>query len=183
MEITTSLLWHDGQWAKGGWCHDLLTRIKVKISITPSWCISNRNIIGINHLGYLDNSQISPSLLTTVWWCHKVSCCIASLSASVKVLVCHLLNAMSYFLHFFTLSMKLNCNSNLNLNIFIEENAFENAICKMPAILFRPQCVYNQKRTNKHFTAPLLTWSLCHYNNTVHVVFKIEIKPLQREAF
>ena len=30
-------------------------------------------------------------------------------------------------------------------NIFIQENAFENAVCKMSAISFRPKCVFEQK--------------------------------------
>ena len=32
-------------------------------------------------------------------------------------------------------------NSNWNLNIFIQENAFEDVVCEMGAILSRPQCV------------------------------------------
>ena len=39
-----------------------------------------------------------------------------------------------------TLGNKLQWNLNRNLNIFIEENAFEN-VWKMAAILSRPQCV------------------------------------------
>ena len=34
-------------------------------------------------------------------------------------------------------------NLNQNTKIFIEENPFENVVCKMAAILFRPQCVSN----------------------------------------
>ena len=40
-----------------------------------------------------------------------------------------------------TLGNKLLWNFNWHLNIFIKENAFENVIWKMAAILSRPQCV------------------------------------------
>ena len=40
-----------------------------------------------------------------------------------------------------TLGNKLQWNLNRNLNIFIQENAFENVVWKMAAILSRPQCV------------------------------------------
>ena len=35
---------------------------------------------------------------------------------------------------------KLQWNSNWNSNIFIQENAFENGVCKMASISSRPQC-------------------------------------------
>ena len=35
---------------------------------------------------------------------------------------------------------KIQWNLNLNLNIFIQENGFEN-VCEMASILFQPQCV------------------------------------------
>ena len=34
----------------------------------------------------------------------------------------------------------INCNFNRNVHIFIQENAFENVVCKMASILSRPQC-------------------------------------------
>ena len=40
-----------------------------------------------------------------------------------------------------TLGNKLQWNLNRNLNIFIQENAFENVVWKMATILSRPQCV------------------------------------------
>ena len=40
-----------------------------------------------------------------------------------------------------TLGNKLQWNLNRNLTIFIQENAFENVVWKMVAILSRPQCV------------------------------------------
>ena len=39
------------------------------------------------------------------------------------------------------LGIKLQWNFNWNQHIFIQENAFENVINKMVAILFLPQCV------------------------------------------
>ena len=35
---------------------------------------------------------------------------------------------------------KLQWNLNQNSYIFIHENAFENVVCEMVAVLFRPQC-------------------------------------------
>ena len=40
-----------------------------------------------------------------------------------------------------TLRNKLQWNFNWNSNIFIQENALENGVCKMVSILSRPQCV------------------------------------------
>ena len=40
-----------------------------------------------------------------------------------------------------TLWNKFQWNFNRNSNIFIQENAFENIVCEMSAILSRPQCV------------------------------------------
>ena len=40
-----------------------------------------------------------------------------------------------------TLGNKLQWNLNRNVYIFIQENAFENLVGKMAAILYRPQCV------------------------------------------
>ena len=42
---------------------------------------------------------------------------------------------------------KVQSNWNQNTNIFIEENEFENVVCKVQAILFWPQCVTSQKQT------------------------------------
>ena len=39
-----------------------------------------------------------------------------------------------------TIGNKLQWNSNRNSNIFIQENAFENVVSEMAAILSRPQC-------------------------------------------
>ena len=46
---------------------------------------------------------------------------------------------------------KFQWNLKRNSYIFIQENAFENVICEMAAILLRPQCVKDQSQ--------LLTWS------------------------
>ena len=44
-------------------------------------------------------------------------------------------------LEYWTLWNKLQWNLNQNLNIFIDENVFENDVCEIAAILSRPQCV------------------------------------------
>ena len=42
----------------------------------------------------------------------------------------------------------LQLDFNQNSNIFIQENAFESVVCKMAAILSRPQCVNNNINLN-----------------------------------
>ena len=63
-------------------------------------------------------------------------------------------------------------NINENTNIFFQENAFENVVCKMFAILFRPHCmkcvlimqsIVPLCRESHHVCSVL--WGLfCHYN-------------------
>ena len=45
----------------------------------------------------------------------------------------------------FNLRNKLQWNINRNSYIFIQENAFENVVCKISAIMSQPQCVVNTK--------------------------------------
>ena len=49
-----------------------------------------------------------------------------------------------------TLGNKLRWNLNQNLNIMIQENAFENIIWKMAAILSWPQCVNHKSCDQEH---------------------------------
>ena len=42
-----------------------------------------------------------------------------------------------------TLGNKLKCSLKRNSKFFIEENTFENVVCEMLSISFRPQCVYS----------------------------------------
>ena len=49
-----------------------------------------------------------------------------------------------------TLRNRPQWNLNPNLNIIIQENAFESVLCKMAAILFQPQCV-KRPATMCHF--------------------------------
>ena len=53
---------------------------------------------------------------------------------------------------------KLQWNFNRNSYIFIQENAFENVVCKMTAILFRPQYDHVSKST----TCYRRGWCQCH---------------------
>ena len=51
-----------------------------------------------------------------------------------------------------------------NVNIFTQEKTFENVVCEMPAILFRPQCVKainNIVNNTKVYVADLLTDGDC----------------------
>ena len=60
-----------------------------------------------------------------------------------------------------TLRNKLQWNHNQNTKLFIQENAFENGVCKMSAILFRPQCV----NLRLHYTA---TCHVCPFYIRIH---------------
>ena len=66
-----------------------------------------------------------------------------------------------------TLGYKLQWNLNQNLYIVIQENASENVVCKMAAILSRPQSVNTGKPRDdhvQHWTGssfiPIKSWSL-----------------------
>ena len=56
-----------------------------------------------------------------------------------------------------TLKNKLQWNLNRNSNIFIQENACESVVRKMPAILYRPQCV-NINSIYNNIIAICCTW-------------------------
>ena len=45
---------------------------------------------------------------------------------------------------------KLQWNCNRNSNIFIQDNAFENIVCEMAAILSRPHCVNMQEEIDDY---------------------------------
>ena len=55
---------------------------------------------------------------------------------------CHYLNQCWNIVNW-TLSNKLQLNLNRNINIFVDENAYENVVCKIAAILSRPLCLNN----------------------------------------
>ena len=59
-----------------------------------------------------------------------------------------------------TLENKHQWNLNRNSYIFIQENAFENIICEMVAILYRLQCVNFYQRKFSHL---LLLWQISIY--------------------
>ena len=70
---------------------------------------------------------------------------------------------------YWTLGNKLHWNLNQNLNIFIQENAFENVVWNMVAILSQPQCVtifstYGQGHSSisSYFFQPACHW--LHFN-------------------
>ena len=48
------------------------------------------------------------------------------------------------------LKNKIQWNSNQNTKLFIHENAFENVVCEMTAILSRAQCIKRMWRGSKH---------------------------------
>ena len=49
-----------------------------------------------------------------------------------------------------TLKNKLQRNLKRNSSVFVQENAFENGVCEMASVLFRPQCVNNQFQQNSN---------------------------------
>ena len=62
----------------------------------------------------------------------------------VQILACHLVGTkpnQCWNIVNLNLRNKLQWNFNRNHSIFIQENAFESVVCKMAAILSRPQCV------------------------------------------
>ena len=76
-----------------------------------------------------------------------------------------------------TLGNKLQRNLNQNLNIFTEENAFENVVWKMAAILSRPQCVHVALTcfVCRHFVLSMFWlstfWSLIGTNSLYHRIY------------
>ena len=68
-----------------------------------------------------------------------------------------------------TPSNKLQWNVNRNSYIFIQENPFENVVCKMAAILSRPQCVILSDTFTTHYIKLFL--SGMRANMPVKIVF------------
>ena len=90
---------------------------------------------------------------------------------------------------------KLQLNLNRNLYIFIQENAFENVIWKMAAILVQPQCVKGGKITNKeykgqvflayqfHIKAQLAHLKKTRCNKVIRKTLSSQIIGLQEQFF
>ena len=83
-------------------------------------CVDNLTIID-------SDNGLSPARRQAIIWHYPNQCC----------------NIINW-----TLRNKLQWNLNQNSYIFIQENAFENVVWKMSAILSRPQCV--DTYTNHH---------------------------------
>ena len=71
-----------------------------------------------------------------------------------------------------TLRNKLQWNFNSNSSIFIQENAFENVVWEMSAILSQPQCVNTLRPRQdchhfcrQHFWMHFLEWELLHFDS------------------
>ena len=62
----------------------------------------------------------------------------------VLLMACHVLSYLNqcWLIVHCTIRNKFQCNLNLNMTIFIQGNVFENVVCKMAGILFRPQYVF-----------------------------------------
>ena len=67
---------------------------------------------------------------------------------------------------------KLQWNFNRNLNIFIQENAFENVVCEMASILSRLQCVklarMNSERNFELWLSAFLTSQWLHHAHCIY---------------
>ena len=93
----------------------------------------------INHSHGL-HPPISISYLTH--WGREMHICQWTRPSLVQKMACRLLGVRpSYEPMCWTLRNRIQWNINLNWNIFIQENAFENVVWKMAAILSWPQCV------------------------------------------
>ena len=71
--------------------------------------------------------------------------CVSKLIIIVQIMACRLVGVKPYLNRWWdivncTLRNKFQWNFNRNPYIFIQENAFENVVCEMAAILSRPQC-------------------------------------------
>ena len=91
--------------------------------------------------------------------------CQWTVPALVQVMACHLFSAKPLpepVLTFVNWSLrnKLQWNLNRNTKLFIQENAFENVVCKMAAIL------------------SWLQWAEYYHNKTVHISWNICHSPM-----
>ena len=63
-----------------------------------------------------------------------------------------------------TLRNKLQWNVNRSLYIFIQQNAFENVVWKMAAILCRPQCVNTNSKVIDYIVSWCENYVICYQN-------------------
>ena len=67
---------------------------------------------------------------------------------------------------------KLQWNLQQNSHIFIQENAFENIVCKMAAILSQPQCIKLIVFNNHCSRSNAGPWGLFYYNGLeIHILW------------
>ena len=99
---------------------------------------------------------LAGHLLTQWGWVTHI--CVNKLTIIVQIMACCLAGAKPlsecWNIVNWTLGNKLQWNFNQNLNIFIQENAFENVIWKMAAIWSRPQCVNELQQNGSHLFRP-----------------------------
>ena len=76
-----------------------------------------------------------------------------------------------------TIGNKFQWNINRNSNILIRENAFENVVWKMVAILPRPQCVKKIRRSWDHII--LVMRIHIHRNVNVFILMKLSLAALE----
>ena len=104
------------------------------------------------HQSLVTINSFSPSAAYILQWIR---------SALVQIMAWCLVGAkqlsepmLEYFMR--TIRNKLQWDFNRNLYIFVQENAFENVVWKMAAILSRPQCVktFSALRTGSNGSVP-----------------------------
>ena len=81
-------------------------------------------------------------------------------------MVCCLVSANYLNQCYYTLGNKLQWHFNRNFNIFIQENAFEDVVCEMPAILSRIQCVNVMGVCNILSCSEVQTWNTLQLHKT-----------------
>ena len=76
-----------------------------------------------------------------------------------------------------TLRNKLQLNINRDATVVIQENAFENVVCEMTAILFRSQCVKHAGHTRLYLYNTLQSYNMDDFTHVsqVHVIFNVTI--------
>ena len=123
-----------------------------------------RNRIGFTQTGMIRRVTVKcPTFLTH--WSRVTHICISKVGHNwfrQWLVACsvpsHYLNQCWNIINL-TLKIKIQLNVKWNSYIIIQENAFENVICKMAAILSRPRRVkWRQEKLPPGGHAPFLTW-------------------------
>ena len=90
-------------------------------------------------------NSISKIKLTLVWWCHMAWKLFVSIGSgnSLMHVWCRAITSITSFTGLLSIGQnsrnKPQWNFDQNIKIFFKENAFQNDVCKLSAILFQPK--------------------------------------------